>query len=595
MIRLATVFSGIGAIEHALQRMGLDHEIVFACDNGDVEILTKKIGMNIDEIGEEIVGLKEVIGKIQFDDEVEDLYKNQLIGMLSEASNEYNQLLKRLGELSAENTESIKECLDKILSMDSVASKRKKEYQAFYNEISNGSEEQKRLKELQIVLEIANDFKKDNGLEDLGRKKKFKSTDGIKWEVITKDLKHLYDELEEQNGKRIIRKIQDLSRRTSQLHEKINYMNIQRQLDDMGDDWKRRKKFVDSLYDGQEKRNKVRQSYLENYDINPDDFHWNVAFLDGNQYRGKVDLFVGGSPCQSFSLVGKQRGLEDTRGTLFYEYARLIDQIRPKVFIYENVRAVVSHDNGKTWKKMQEVFAELGYDFSCEVLNAKNYGIPQNRERLFVVGIRKDITNTSAFSFPRPMPLEKKMKDFLIDNAPGGYFLPAKGVEFVTSEKNLRKRFTQVDGEVQLCQKKNQQYNWHGDFVFQSEDDAVAKNIPELDKYFLSEKVVKYVMATGTKGFYSKPKTDLDVARPLLTTMHKMHRAGVDNYVTTDGRLRKLTPRECLRLMGFSDTFRIVVSDTSMYQQAGNSIVVDVLIAIMDQIIKACPAVAEEG
>ena len=94
------------------------------------------------------------------------------------------------------------------------------------------------------------------------------------------------------------------------------------------------------------------------------------------------------------------------------------------------------------------------------------------------------------------------------------------------------------------------------------------------------------MLATGTKGFYSRPKTDLPVARPLLTTMHKMHRAGVDNYVTTLGRLRKLTPRECLRLMGFCDSFNIVVSDTSMYQQAGNSIVVDVLIAIMDSILK---------
>ena len=91
------------------------------------------------------------------------------------------------------------------------------------------------------------------------------------------------------------------------------------------------------------------------------------------------------------------------------------------------------------------------------------------------------------------------------------------------------------------------------------------------------------------KNFYSKPETDLEVARPLLTTMHKMHRAGVDNYVTTEGRLRKLTPRECLRLMGFSDRFKIVVSDTSMYQQAGNSIVVDVLIHIMEQILKSYP------
>lgn len=90
---------------------------------------------------------------------------------------------------------------------------------------------------------------------------------------------------------------------------------------------------------------------MANYDIEDKDFHWNVAFLDGKQYAGQVDLFVGGSPCQSFSLVGKQRGLEDTRGTLFYEYARLVNEIQPKVFIYENVKAILSNDEGRTWGK----------------------------------------------------------------------------------------------------------------------------------------------------------------------------------------------------------------------------------------------------
>ena len=154
-------------------------------------------------------------------------------------------------------------------------------------------------------------------------------------------------------------------------------------------------------------------------------------------------------------------------------------------------------------------------------------------------------------------------------------------------EKNLTKRYTQIDGEVSLCQKKNQQFNWHGDFVFVEENKDMEKTMQDLEKYFLSEKVKKYVLASGTKGFYSKPEIDLEIARPLLTTMHKMHRAGVDNYVTTEGRIRKLTPRECLRLMGFCDSFKIVVSDTSMYQQAGNSIVVDVLIAIMTKILES--------
>lgn len=594
MIRLATVFSGIGAIEHALERMNIENEIVFACDNGDIEILTKKIGINIDEIEDELNSLEESIGTIQFNDEVEDLYKDQLANMLREALDEYASVFETIQGLPDYPDNITAETLSKILAMENVKASRVKEYKKFLTEIEKGSAEQIRLRELQVMLEISNDYKKDNSLENLGKDVEYDSVDGIDWCSISQTVKLLYDRLEEVDGKKIIRRVQDLSQRTSQLHEKINYMKVQKELESMGDDWKARKEYVDSLYAGQEKRNKVKQSYMANYKLSEDNYHWNVAFLNGKQYAGQVDLFVGGSPCQSFSLVGKQRGLQDTRGTLFYEYARLIDEIKPKVFIYENVRAVTSHDGGKTWEKMQEVFKELGYSFYWKVLNAKNYGIPQNRERLFVVGIREDILGEKTFEFPAPIPLEKKMKDFLMENAPGGYFLPRKGVEFVTMEKNLTKRFTQIDGEVQLCQKKNQQFNWHGDFVFQSEEEAMANNIPDLEKYFLSEKVEKYVLATGTKNFYSKPKTDLDVARPLLTTMHKMHRAGVDNYVTTDGRLRKLTPRECLRLMGFSDNFKIVVSDTSMYQQAGNSIVVDVLIHIMEEILKSCPGIVEE-
>ena len=586
MIRLATVFSGIGAIEHALQRMGLDYKIVFACDNGDVEILTKEISVNIDEIGHELSILKTTIKNLQFDNEIQDLYKTQLANMLDEAVKEFDRTKAIIKVLPQHDERLLKRTLESILSMVTLAPKRRKEYEIFYSEIGEGSLIQARLREFQIILEISNDFKKDNPLETLGLDIDFESSDGIIWRPISHDVKALYEQLETENGKKIIRKIQDISQRTSQLYEKINYLEVQTQLEKMGDNWPERKKYVDSLYSRMETRNKVKCSYMANYELEDEDYHWNVAFLDGKQYEKQVDLFVGGSPCQSFSLVGKQRGLEDTRGTLFYEYARLIEEIKPKVFIYENVRAVTSHDGGKTWKKMQEVFNELGYTFSSAVLNAKDYGIPQNRERLFVVGFKNDLVLKHPFSFPKPVPLKRKMQDFLIENAPGGYFLPAKGVAFVTKEKNLSKRFTQIDGDVQLCQKKNQQFNWHGDFVFQSEDEAKRHNIPELEKYFLSEKVRKYVLASGTKNFYSKPKTDLEVARPLLTTMHKMHRAGVDNYVTTDGRLRKLTPRECLRLMGFSDRFKIVVSDTSMYQQAGNSIVVDVLISIMTQILK---------
>ena len=314
----------------------------------------------------------------------------------------------------------------------------------------------------------------------------------------------------------------------------------------------------------------VKQSYFANYDM--DDSRWFdlVQNIDGKKFKGKVDLLVGGTPCQSFSLVGKRRGFKDARGTLFYEFARLVDEIKPKAFIFENVKGLLSHDSGKTWEVIQSTFKELGYSYYPQVLNAKEYGIPQNRERLFVVGFRKN----KDYKFPDPVELKIAMQDLLDDSIDSKYYLPEKGIKFVTSQKNLDKRYTQINGRVALCQKANQQFNWHGDFVFEP-----AGKVPE--KYFLSDKVAKYVMATGTKNFYSKPETDLAVARPLLATMAKMHRAGVDNYITRSGRIRKLSPRECLRLMGFDDSFKIVVSDTQMYRQAGNSIVVNVLMGVL--------------
>ena len=314
----------------------------------------------------------------------------------------------------------------------------------------------------------------------------------------------------------------------------------------------------------------VKQSYAANYDVEKLRWFDLVQSIDGTQFENKIDLFVGGTPCQSFSMVGKRRGLEDVRGTLFYEFARLIKEMRPKAFIFENVKGLLSHDSGATWKVIQKTFDTLGYTYYSQVLNAKNYGVPQHRERLFVVGFR----DKKKFEFPSPIELNRAMQDLLDDSTDSKYYLPKKGIEFVTKQKNLDKRYTQINGDVALCQKANQQFNWHGDFVFEP-----VGHVDE--KYFLSSKVAKYVLATGTKNFYSEPKTDLEVARPILATMAKMHRAGVDNYITRDGRIRRLTPRECLRLMGFDDTFKIAVSDTQMYRQAGNSIVVDVLIHIL--------------
>lgn len=318
----------------------------------------------------------------------------------------------------------------------------------------------------------------------------------------------------------------------------------------------------------------VKQSYFANYKINEQRWYPDIHDLNGTDFRDDVDLFMGGSPCQSFSMVGKRKGLEDPRGLLIFKFANLVKQIRPRVFIYENVKGILSHDGGATWEKLKKEFQATKYDFHYHVMNSKDYGVPQNRERLFVVGFRE---KNSDFSFPPKVPLGITMHHLLDDAPPSKYFLPEKGVAFVTKDKNLKKRYTQINGNVALCQKANQQFNWHGDFVMV----PAGKVDP---KYFLSKKVEAYVTASGTKNFYSKPVTDLNIARPLLSSMHKMHRAGVDNYVTRQSGLRKLTPRECLRLMGFDDRFKIVVSDTQMYKQAGNAIVVDVLMHLLKAI-----------
>jgi DNA (cytosine-5)-methyltransferase 1 len=330
----------------------------------------------------------------------------------------------------------------------------------------------------------------------------------------------------------------------------------------------------------------VKQSYFKNYDIDDSRWYNDVHDIKGKKYQGKIDLLVGGSPCQSFSMIGKRRGLKDTRGTLFYEFARVVKESQPKVFIYENVKGLINHDKGKTFEIIKATFDELGYKYSYQVVNAKNYGVPQHRERIFVVGFKNHSIN---FKFPKNIELEHKMQDFLEDYIDSKYYLKEKGVKFVTSSKNRKKRYTQINGEIAICQKANQQFNWHGDFIYEEQQKQEFSefifDVNEVEeKYYLSEKIKKYVLAGGTKNFKTSTKTDLEVARPLLQSMHKMHRAGVDNYVTHNkGRIRKLTPRECLRLMGFGDGFKQIVSDTQMYRQAGNSIVVDVLIAILKE------------
>jgi len=309
-----------------------------------------------------------------------------------------------------------------------------------------------------------------------------------------------------------------------------------------------KRKYVDSLYAKHSNgENLVKQTYLANYAINKDNFHFDVHFLDGRDYADSIDLMVGGSPCQSFSSNGKRGGLADTRGTLFYEYARIISEVHPKAFIFENVKSLLAHDNGNTWAVIKNTFRELNYNIYIRkdergkekaVLNALEYGIPQQRERIFLIGIRNDIKLKQEFQFPTPIKLERTNKDFLDDNVPAKYYLGQKGFEFVTTHSTR----AQVGRTIQKCQKANQQFNWNGDFIFEP----------------LSEKHTREVL----------------------------ERAYVGTWNGQLGVIRQYTPRECLRLMGFPDSFIMPHNDNVMWRQSGNSIVVNVLIAIVNELIK---------
>ena len=300
-------------------------------------------------------------------------------------------------------------------------------------------------------------------------------------------------------------------------------------------------KYIKKVYAASGKHNYMKDSYFANYDIREDNWFEDIRFLDGKPFKGIVDMLVGGSPCQSFSIIGKRAGLEDTRGTLFYDYARLIKEIEPKVFIFENVPGMLTHDKGNTWKVINSVFDSLGYKVYKSLLNAKDFGIPQDRTRLFVVGFKDQNVN---FEFPKPVKLNTNLFDYLEDNnlIDVKHYLGKKGFEFVTNPK-YRNR-ARINPQIIQTQKANQQFNWNGDFVFVPYEE-ISNN----------EKIL---------------------ARAYDSYWENKH-----------GVVRQLTYRECLRLMGFSDDFKVVVPNVPAYRQAGNSIVVNVLEAIYEKIFEA--------
>ena len=275
----------------------------------------------------------------------------------------------------------------------------------------------------------------------------------------------------------------------------------------------------------------VQQVYADNFGDTPEGDITKVNEFSIPDH----DILCAGFPCQAFSISGKQRGFEDSRGTLFFDVARIVKAKKPKIVFMENVKNFASHDNGRTLEVVKNTMEELGYTFNQRVLNAVDYGVPQKRERIYMVCFRKDL-NISQFSYPKPFKLTKHVEDFLLSDEklvehlyvdrPDTYYNDTKDDKY--SDKSIRLGIVNKGGQ--------------GERIY-------------------STKGIAITLSAYGGGVFAK----------------------TGGYLI-NGRARKLHPRECARIMGYPDSYKICSSANQAYQQFGNSVVIDVLQYIAKEI-----------
>lgn len=304
------------------------------------------------------------------------------------------------------------------------------------------------------------------------------------------------------------------------------------------------------------------KTYKANHDVfNEIEIGDIVAFnTDMSRYDNlDFDLLTGGFPCQAFSMMGKQKGFDDDRGTMFFQIEKVLQAKRPRYVVLENVKNLLSHNKGQTFNVIKNHLENLGYNVFFDVFNSMDFKLAQKRNRVIIFATT----------------------DTLDDS-------------FVFSSDAIRKVFIENIN--------------HFDSVLKQESvlDVLAKHVPE--KYYLSERIKPTLLADGSKNFVSKSEINQIIARPLTATMHKMHRACQDNYYS-DGfitatdpiaylsrtftkeelvtqAIRKLTPHEAFALQGFDSDFasnaqNAGVCDGALYRQAGNAVSVNVIYAVL--------------
>ena len=249
------------------------------------------------------------------------------------------------------------------------------------------------------------------------------------------------------------------------------------------------------------------------------------------------DILCAGFPCQAFSISGKQRGFEDSRGTLFFDVARIVKCKKPKVVFMENVKNFASHDNGKTLQVVKATMEELGYSFYYKVLNATDYGIPQKRERIYMVCFRNDL-KIKNFLFPKPLKLTKHVEDFLLtdEKQVSNLYIDRPDIYINNTDDN---KYSDKSIRLGIVNKGGQ-----GERIY-------------------STKGIAITLSANGGGVFAK----------------------TGGYLI-NGKPRKLHQRECARLMGFPDSYIMAKNKNQAYKQFGNSVVIDVLQYIAIQIGK---------